>query len=76
MPVDLNIAISCGDLGIDICANEKGLSQFNTRETKKKPGRMVGTFIKGKLTNVDLDSIEAREEKKKLLCEDESINFE
>jgi len=44
--IDLNIAISSGDLGIYF---------------KKKP-RLVGTFIKGKLIEVNLDSIEAREE--------------
>ena len=63
--VDLNIAISSGDLGMEFqkSAGDKGrLSQLNTRETKKKPGRIVGTFIKGVLTKVDLDSIEAREE--------------
>lgn len=65
VPVDLNIAISCGDLGMNIGANEKGTSLFNTRETKKKPPRLVGTFIKGKLVKVDIDSIEAKEEEKK-----------
>lgn len=66
VPVELDIAISQGDLGLEKCGIvKKNTSQMNTRETKKKPGRMVGTFIKGKLCQVDLDSIEARELKEK-----------
>lgn len=68
VPVDLNIAISCGDFMLKQGGlGDKGTSQFNTRESKKKPGRIVGTFIKGKLTKVDLDSIEAREEQQRKL---------
>ena len=47
--IDLNIAISSGELGIYY---------------KKKP-RLVGTFIKGVLTEVNLDSIEAREDRER-----------
>ena len=68
VPVDLNIAISCGDFMLKQGGlGDKGTSLFNTRESKKKPGRIVGTFIKGKLTKVDLDSIEAREEQQRKL---------
>jgi len=49
VPIDLNIATINGELGIYF---------------KKKP-RLVGTFIKGVLTEVNLDSIEAREEKER-----------
>ena len=73
--VDLNIAISCGDLGLDMkgCAGDKGTRLFNTRETKKKEGRIVSTFIKGRLQKINLDSIEAKEQQMKLLDGDQSI---
>lgn len=81
--VDLDIAISCGDLGLDVqkqAQGEKGTSLFNTRESKKKPGRIVGTFIKGVLTKVDLDSIEAKEQQKSLINgekeEDDELRFD
>ena len=44
--IDLNIAISSGDLGLMFVPKK----------------RMVGTLIKGKLMEVNLDSIEARED--------------
>jgi len=67
--VDLNIAISCGDLGLAMkdCPGDKGTSLLNTRETKKKEGRIVSTFIKGRLQKINLDSIEAKEQQMKLL---------
>ena len=45
--IDLNIAISSGDLGLNMYVPKK---------------RVVKTVIKGKLIDVNLDSIEARED--------------